>query len=732
MVHRETLARFADQPDDISKPPTGKQFDMEGYLSRHKFAVHRRKDWSVHPGGLLFELKECPFDPDHKHGSSAFTLVDGCPGFRCQHDGCRNKSIKEVFEQYPAPKSGSGRSRRAKGDRSAPSQKAEKRASGQSSALAELATTIELFRTPGGEVYERFPVADHFEVFSLKSTACKSWLTRAYFHAFGKPPSSHATQEALGLLQANAQFDSPQAEVFTRFAPYGRDRIYVDLGSRDWSAVEITLTGWSVVKTHPVRFRRQRSMLSLPVPQLGGSIDTLRRFINVGCDRNWILLASWLVAACRPTGPYPILILQGEQGSAKSTAAKLLRRLIDPVMALVRSTPRDERDLLIAANNAWIIAFDNLSGIQPWLSDALCRLCTGGGFATRELYSDSDEIIFDLARPVILNGIEHLAERPDLAERSIIVNLPRIDEAARQDEAELYSGFEEELPRMLGALFSAVSVAMANQHLVKLERKPRMADFAVWATAAEAGLHFERGAFMAAYSGNRADAVQETLDSDPVASALLEFVHSTDGPFEWTGISNELLEELNRVNAAITRTPTWPKTPKGLSSRLRRMATFLRETGIDVTFPNSQTKTTGGRRVLTIRRIAAGNTATTATSAAGLLRQKRNQQLSDLAASGDGNSQVASAPDPPQEPPLMPQATVARESGSTADSGVSKGKSALRIDHCVTCGPTDWRWEARAWICSQCGLPARTTVRVDSIDSTATEERLMCGTEATE
>ena len=140
----------------------------------------------------------------------------------------------------------------------------------------------------------------------------------------------------------------------------------------------------------------------------------------------------------RPTGPYPVLILQGEQGTAKSTAAKVLRLLIDPSAAPLRTAPLDERDLMIAARNGWIIALDNLSGLSSWLSDALCRIATGGGVSTRELYSDTDEVLIDVQRPIILNGIDDIATRQDLIDRSIIINLEPIPENKRKPEAEFW------------------------------------------------------------------------------------------------------------------------------------------------------------------------------------------------------------------------------------------------------------------------------------------------------
>jgi hypothetical protein len=481
----------------------------------------------------------------------------------------------------------------------------------QSQILIDLARVATLFHTPEGDAYACLPVREHREVWLVKSKTYRRWFTRAFYERVGKPPSSQAMQDALGVVEAKAQFDSAETQVFTRVAACG-DCIYIDLCNDAWEAVEISGNGWKVVQDAPVRFRRSKAMQPLPHPVSGMPISRLRNLINVGDDRNWILLLSWLVAACRPQGPYPVLILQGEQGSAKSTTARLLRKIIDPVTAPLRTPPREERDLLIAANNSWVVAYDNISDIPQWLSDALCRLATGGGFSTRELYTDTDEVILDLTRPVILNGIDHLAERPDLADRSIILNLPRIDETVRRDEAELHAAYELGRPYILGALFTAVSVALARLPDVKLPRKPRMADFALWAAAAAPALGFESDEFVNAYAGNRADAVQETLDSDPVSAAIVVLINEKQSDGEWGGTARDLLADLEKcVDDRVKKSAAWPKTPRGISSRLRRLVTFLRESGIEVTFGP---KGTGGRRPLSIRR-AVHSTATSATTA---------------------------------------------------------------------------------------------------------------------
>jgi hypothetical protein len=168
-----------------------------------------------------------------------------------------------------------------------------------------------------------------------------------------------------------------------------------------------------------VHFRRPAGMLPLPVPERGGSIEALRPFLNISNQNDFVLIVAWLLAPLRPTGPYPLLAISGEQGSAKTVLSKLLRALVDPNMAPVRALPREERELMIAANNGHLLAFDNVSGLSPWLSDALCRLASGGSFAVRRLYTDDEEVLFKAARPTLLNGIEDIIGKSDLADRAI-------------------------------------------------------------------------------------------------------------------------------------------------------------------------------------------------------------------------------------------------------------------------------------------------------------------------
>jgi hypothetical protein len=495
--------------------------------------------------------------------------------------------IKELKAQAQPPEPGPGGKTAA-----AQNSKGNKGGNGeeeptQGEILLMLAADAELFHNPDMEGFATFAVKNpslpvmHRETWPIKSTGFRRWLAREFYQEEGKPPNSEAMGGALNILEAKAHFDGPEHDVYVRVASHLSERAtYLDLGNPLWEAVAITPSGWQVISNPPVKFRRSRGMAGLYRPESGGKIGELRPFLNVGSDSDFRLIVGWLLAALNPAGPYPILVLQGEQGSAKSTAGRVIRSLVDPGTSPLRSTPREVRDVMISASNSWILAFDNLSGLPIWLSDVFCRLSTGGGFSTRELWTNGEEAIFDAMRPLILNGIDAIATRPDLADRSIIITLPQIDEGARRPEKEFWAAFEVAQPRIIGALLDGVSAGLRHINQVRLESYPRMADFCTWITACEPAFPWPPGSFMDAYMGNRSDAVEATLEADVVAVAVREFMADRE---TWEGSASTLLDELSEIaGEKVARGKAWPKAPNSLSNRLTRAATFLRAIGIEV------------------------------------------------------------------------------------------------------------------------------------------------------
>ena len=355
---------------------------------------------------------------------------------------------------------------------------------------------------------------------------------------------------------------------------------WIDLADEDWRAIKITTAGWCIVDNPTVRFRRRRGMRSLPEPIAGGSIEALRPFVNVASDDDWIMVVAFVVAALRQAGPFPVLEFTGEAGSAKSTACRVIRSLIDPSTSPLRAEPREVRDLMIASRNNWIVALDNVSHLPHWLSDAICRLATGGGFATRELYSDDEEVIFEAMRPVILNGIEAVADRGDLINRSIVIALASIGDQQRRDEATFWAEFEQARPLILGALLDAASAAQRRLPDTRLARMPRMSDFAKWIVAACPDLGFTSEAFLSSYERNRSTANEVTLKSSPIAAIIIELANPG-----WTGTATELLEFLrDKVDELTQKRREFPQSTKALHGALVRLAPHLRQIDVDLDF----------------------------------------------------------------------------------------------------------------------------------------------------
>src|SRR5262245_37431382 len=277
--------------------------------------------------------------------------------------------------------------------------------------------------------------------------------------------------------------------------------------------------------------------MPLPLPERGGSIEALLPLLNLSSRSDFVLVVAWLLATLRPGGPYPLLAVSGEQGSAKTVLSKMLKALVDLNVAPVRALPREERELMIAANNGHLLAFDNLSNVPTWLSDALCRLASGGSFAVRQLYTDDDEILFQASRPLLVNGIEDVITRPDLADRSIFLTLAPVANARRQSERQLWRQFEPARPRILGALLDLVVHGLRTLPGIGPDRLPRMADFALWVAACEKAL-WPAGTFGCAYEANRRAAIECAIDADPVAACVREIMTERGS---WTGSAADLL-----------------------------------------------------------------------------------------------------------------------------------------------------------------------------------------------
>ena len=348
---------------------------------------------------------------------------------------------------------------------------------------------------------------------------------------------------------------------------------FLDLGDSTGAAVKICTSGWQVVDRPDVQFKRPEGHLSLPVPSRDGSIELLRKFVNVS-DQDFRLVVAWLTAALRPVGPYPILSIHGEQGSAKSTLARVLRMLIDPRECPLLAEPASTRDLMITALNEWLLAFDNITAIPDWLSDSLCRLVFGGGFAGRAMFSDNERFVIHAQRPVILNGIEDFVRKSDLVDRTVFLHLPAIVQIQRLAEDDFWNAFSAATfaniwgrARRDGG--GAAGAAVGQTFAIAADGRFCQMGRSGWPRAGLAC-----GAFADAYGENRLEATETSLRDSPLGELLLQYSGTV---FECECSPTELYQMLTKkVGPKVARSKAWPKTTRLFTNELRRLAPQLR------------------------------------------------------------------------------------------------------------------------------------------------------------
>jgi hypothetical protein len=448
---------------------------------------------------------------------------------------------------------------------------------------------LELFHTPSRTAFASVKVKDHYENFEINSGEFRDFLCRAIYKATGEMPPDAVVNKVLRLLRAGALFDSPEYPVFHRIAE-ANGNVYLDLSDDLWRVVEVTPGGWWLAKDPPVRFIRSSVSRALPVPERGGELDDLFELLNLSKRADEILFLAWLIGALQTHASYPILMLTGSQGSAKSTAERIAAGLIDPAQPQTVSGYSSERDLLIDAQYSHVVAIDNISEIKDHFSDALCRLATGSGLRRRKLYSDSTLFALAAKNPLVLNGISQVAVRGDLLDRMITLRLAPIPENRRREEARVLGEFERKRPKLLGSLLDAVSGALRRQSHVKVGHLPRMADFAIWVIACERELRFADGEFLAAYRANRADASATTLEFSAIGLPIIHLIDATGGA--WQGSVKDLLTALNaKADDAEKRDPEWPKNPRALRSALNRIDVNLDAAGYHVAWLKQDTRT---------------------------------------------------------------------------------------------------------------------------------------------
>lgn len=395
-------------------------------------------------------------------------------------------------------------------------------------------------------------------------------LAQRFYAETKTAANAQALADALLVLEGRAQGMEP-TELALRVARHDGNLV-LDLGDDEGYAVVISPHGWEVVKASPVLFWRTNATLPLPPPAEHGDLGRLRALLNVS-DEDWPLLVAWLVATLIADVPHPVLLLKGEHGTAKSWAARLLTALLDPCASQLRTAPRNVEDWCVAAAGSWVTCLDNVSDLQPWLQDAICRAVTGDGLLRRQLYTDSDVSVLAFKRVVALTSIDPGRLNGDLADRLLTVELERISSDDRVSDEDLSARWRAIQAIALGGLLDLAVQVLRELPTVRRTGLPRMADFARVLLAVDKTLGTTAYDSYAEQAGRTAEQV---ADADSVAVAIRERIIS-----EWQGTAGELLKRLTPEKPP----KDWPTTPQGMGGRLSRAAPALRRLGWTVERP---------------------------------------------------------------------------------------------------------------------------------------------------
>lgn len=454
-----------------------------------------------------------------------------------------------------------------------------------------------LFHDEQGRGYISLKIGEHQEIWSCGSKKIKLWLSNEIHRTQEKAPTAEVKKSILSVLEGKACFEGPEIKLHDRVDWCGGE-LWYDLTNKDWQVVRINEDGWEIIDTPPIIFKRYPHHKEQVMPIKDGDVKIFLNYINVANPEHRLLLLVFLISCFIPDFPHVMLVVFGAQGSSKSTLSKLARLVVDPSLVEVASFPHSQRELIQTLAHHYFLFFDNVSHITEEESDTLCKAITGGGHVKRELYENDEDIIYNFMRCIGMNGINLVTTRPDLLERSLLLELERIEPTDRKTEKELYQNFAKDLPSILGGVFDILVKAIKIQPTIKLDSHHRMADWSLWGCAIAEALGYTKEEFLKAYQNNITRQSEMLLNENIVATTLFSFVEEKR---EWEGTATELLQQL------YARTPIdyfekqekyWPKSAAALMRRINELKTYLGQIGISVT-----TKMLGYERRIYLEKI---------------------------------------------------------------------------------------------------------------------------------
>lgn len=570
LTEKEQLEAFVKKKPKLDSPSKtktkGKKIDVPAFIEKHGLDLAYSAPYASN--ATKYILRTCPWNSDHKE-SVAYIIqfTDGGVAAGCHHNSCSGgnwQSLRTLLDEEPEA------AVMAEEDK-------------QADTIIKLTENFRFFTNELEEPYAAIQKDNHWEVLDMKSQKFKLYLTKLFFDSKRSAPGSDGLSQALKVLEMKATFSDSEHKLQRRIAEE-QDNFYYDLCDADWRVVQVNAEGCHIESDPPILFSRNKNMDEQAEPDFSVEskelVALVKKHFRFKKESDTVLFSVYLVTCFLPQIAHVILVLFGEKGAAKSTTMRMVKRIVDPAKQDLLSMPTSKADLAISLSNSYMPCFDNLDSLSAEKSDMLCMAATGGAFTKRTLYSDSDETILQFKRCVGLNGINIVATRPDLLDRSVLLELERIPKEERKSECTIWGAFEADLPQFLGAIFNTISAAMSLYEEEALQEVGRMADFTYWGYAIAEVLEVGGEKFLQTYLSNQDTANEEALSSHPVAAAVIAFMKSRH---IWSASVSELLRELETVaerERINTNVKIWAKDANVLSKRLKEVKSNLEEIGI--------------------------------------------------------------------------------------------------------------------------------------------------------
>lgn len=596
LTEKEQLEAFAKKKP--KKEPTakskekkqGKSVDVTAFIEKHGLDLAYSAPYASDASDATkYILRTCPWNSEHTNSATyIIQFSDGGVAAGCHHNSCSGenwKSLRSLLEEDPE---------------TAVMVEEDK----QANTIIKLTENFQFFTNELEEPYAAIQKDNHCEVLDMKSHKFKLNLTKLFFDCKNSAPGLDGLSQALKVLEMKAAFSGSERKLQRRISEE-QDNFYYDLCDANWRVVQVNAEGCHIESNPPILFTRNKNMDQQTEPDFSvepkNLVALVKKHFRFKKESDTILFSVYLVTCFLPQIAHVILVLFGEKGAAKSTTMRMVKRIVDPAKQDLLSMPTSKADLAISLSNSYMPCFDNLDSLSAEKSDMLCMAATGGAFTKRTLYSDSDETILQFKRCVGLNGINIVATRPDLLDRSVLLELERIPKDERETEHTIWKEFEKDLPHFLGSIFNTLSAAMSLYDEVELDEVGRMADFTYWGYAIAEVLEVGGKEFLEAYLSNQDTANEEALGSHPVAAAVIAFMKNRN---TWAASVSELLKELETVaerERINTNVKTWAKDANVLSKRLNEVKSNLEEIGIfyDIRHAGNYKKITLKRKVTT-------------------------------------------------------------------------------------------------------------------------------------